>query len=267
MGLLPIIRRKRGRAFQILRMFETETCAIPEKAPAYGSWQVRSERLQWAQSRPSILHASPNRENVDQPHLSVQSAARRHRCCKTDCKTLDRGAAKSLNCGCSSMVEQKPSKLMTRVRFPSPAPNQDLPGAGFDLERRSAATGDLPPAGGSFCFEAHRAPERGRPSARSSSPSAHPPPVDSIAAERHWPRPIVRTMIGVRGNSLPPPIGPSPPGEVAEWLKAADCKSARASVRWFESSPLHQPRNQVSPFRWQLHPIIVEQIRFPPRYP
>ena len=24
--------------------------------------------------------------------------------------------------GCSSMVEQKPSKLMTRVRFPSPAP-------------------------------------------------------------------------------------------------------------------------------------------------
>src|SRR4051794_14183834 len=30
------------------------------------------------------------------------------------------------------------------------------------------------------------------------------------------------------------------PGEVAEWLKAADCKSARASVRWFESSHLHQ---------------------------
>jgi hypothetical protein len=30
-------------------------------------------------------------------------------------------------------------------------------------------------------------------------------------------------------------------GGVAEWLKAADCKSARVSVRWFESSPLHQP--------------------------
>ena len=28
---------------------------------------------------------------------------------------------------------------------------------------------------------------------------------------------------------------------MAEWLKAADCKSARASVRWFESSPVHQP--------------------------
>ena len=29
-------------------------------------------------------------------------------------------------------------------------------------------------------------------------------------------------------------------GQVAEWLKAADCKSARFSVRWFESSPVHQ---------------------------
>ena len=30
-------------------------------------------------------------------------------------------------------------------------------------------------------------------------------------------------------------------GWVAEWLMAADCKSARASVRWFESSPFHHP--------------------------
>ena len=29
---------------------------------------------------------------------------------------------KLIRCGCSSMVELKPSKLMTRVRFPSPAP-------------------------------------------------------------------------------------------------------------------------------------------------
>ena len=28
---------------------------------------------------------------------------------------------------------------------------------------------------------------------------------------------------------------------MAEWLKAADCKSARVSVRWFESTPVHQP--------------------------
>ena len=28
---------------------------------------------------------------------------------------------------------------------------------------------------------------------------------------------------------------------MAEWLKAADCKSARVSVRWFESSPVHHP--------------------------
>src|SRR3546814_3751215 len=32
-----------------------------------------------------------------------------------------------------------------------------------------------------------------------------------------------------------------PQGQVAEWLKAADCKSARVSVRWFESSPVHHP--------------------------
>src|SRR5438270_547562 len=35
------------------------------------------------------------------------------------------------------------------------------------------------------------------------------------------------------------------PGGVAERLKAADCKSARASVRWFESSPLHHSRAQA----------------------
>src|SRR5215469_17456133 len=41
--------------------------------------------------------------------------------------------------GCSSMVEQKPSKLMTRVRFPSPAPMLSntytigiVPGCGWD---------------------------------------------------------------------------------------------------------------------------------------
>ena len=33
-------------------------------------------------------------------------------------EVVDSGKA----CGCSSMVEQKPSKLTTRVRFPSPAP-------------------------------------------------------------------------------------------------------------------------------------------------
>ena len=28
-------------------------------------------------------------------------------------------------------------------------------------------------------------------------------------------------------------------GGVAEWLKAADCKSADVRLRWFESYPLH----------------------------
>ncbi len=49
--------------------------------------------------------------------------------------------------------------------------------------------------------------------------------VDRGAAIRHW--------------SRLPIIGPH--GQVAEWLKAADCKSARVSVRWFESSPVHHP--------------------------
>ena len=38
-------------------------------------------------------------------------------------------------CGCSSMVEQKPSKLTTRVRFPSPAPF--TPAAGGIISKRS----------------------------------------------------------------------------------------------------------------------------------
>ncbi len=45
-----------------------------------------------------------------------------HRLCPVGAdapSTVMRSAAR---CGCSSMVEQQPSKLMTRVRFPSPAP-------------------------------------------------------------------------------------------------------------------------------------------------
>ena len=36
-------------------------------------------------------------------------------------------------------------------------------------------------------------------------------------------------------------------GRVAEWLMAADCKSARVSVRWFESSPFHQLNKGFQP--------------------
>ena len=57
-----------------------------------------------------------------------------------------------------------------------------------------------------------------------------------------WPGwPCARSHPRLRLTAPPSPaIGPAAHrGEVAEWLKAADCKSARASVRWFESSPLH----------------------------
>src|SRR5688572_26562004 len=42
-------------------------------------------------------------------------------------------------CGCSSMVEQQPSKLMTRVRFPSPALGKGLrlAASGYQPERRT----------------------------------------------------------------------------------------------------------------------------------
>ena len=39
-------------------------------------------------------------------------------------------------------------------------------------------------------------------------------------------------------------------GQVAEWLKAADCKSARASVRWFESSPVHHNPPKPLVIQW-----------------
>jgi hypothetical protein len=43
--------------------------------------------------------------------------------------------------GCSSMVEQKPSKLTTRVRFPSPAPIFASPGAVEKFGARRAQRG------------------------------------------------------------------------------------------------------------------------------
>src|SRR6187402_841034 len=94
--------------------------------------------------------------------------------------------------GCSSMVEQKPSKLTTRVRFPSPA----------ELAKRDQ-----------------------RRSAREALASRGDKVPDALT--RPTSAAIWRACLA--------------PGEVAEWLKAADCKSARASVRWFESSTLHQP--------------------------
>ena len=62
--------------------------------------------------------------------------------------------------------------------------------------------------------------------------------VDSLRARRHMAR--LLAML-----ASPPDWLRDKPGEVAEWLKAADCKSARASVRWFESSPLHHNLRQA----------------------
>ena len=49
--------------------------------------------------------------------------------------------------GCSSMVEQKPSKLTTRVRFPSPAPAIDRPEACCSGARGISDAGGMSPGG------------------------------------------------------------------------------------------------------------------------
>src|SRR3954451_17520449 len=57
----------------------------------------------------------------------------------------------------------------------------------------------------------------------------------------------------------------NPRGEVAEWLKAADCKSARASVRWFESSPLHHDEiGCFLPFSRELGSIRMRRAALQP---
>ena len=42
-------------------------------------------------------------------------------------------------------------------------------------------------------------------------------------------------------------------GEVAEWTKAADCKSAGASLRRFESCPPHHSRFRMQDTRYEMH--------------
>ena len=48
-----------------------------------------------------------------------------------------------------------------------------------------------------------------------------------------------RPSYPLRGRSIKRPC-PAEQGEVPEWLKGADCKSAASWLRRFESSPLHQ---------------------------
>ena len=68
------------------------------------------------------------------------------------------------SCGCGSMVELKPSKLSTRVRFPSPAPSEwQRAKALFALAFLFAATpfrtdGPAPPAARTFARSATRTP-------------------------------------------------------------------------------------------------------------
>ena len=79
--------------------------------------------------------------------------------------------------GCGSMVEPQPSKLMTRVRFPSPAPCSFKPGLapGFSVNRgqvfplRENGTGLSSPA---LCRRRLRRPADARPSCRWPVPNS-----------------------------------------------------------------------------------------------
>ena len=121
--------------------------------------------------------------------------------------------------GCSSMVEQKPSKLTTRVRFPSPAPTPACRGACRSVGAHEPS--EWQQCRGTVEIWSARAAARGDNSTQT--------------------RALTHQWRAAKWRPLPAP------GEVAEWLKAADCKSARASVRWFESSPLHQSRSAALP--------------------
>ena len=57
---------------------------------------------------------------------------------------------------------------------------------------------------------------------------------------RYW---VWRSIDNVAIGALPRALvtAVTTRGGVPEWLKGADCKSAGVRLRWFESSPLHQP--------------------------
>ncbi len=118
------------------------------------------------------------------------------------------------------MVEQKPSKLMTRVRFPSPAPRTADPGDRRAWSARAEARGDrlqMRPCGARLPIQ------RGAGAATQAIAKLDPSrAVDSAVGGRH--------------------CAPLPtPGEVAEWLKAADCKSARVSRTLVRIQPSPPP--------------------------
>ena len=58
---------------------------------------------------------------------------------------------------------------------------------------------------------------------------------------RYW---VWRSIDNVAIGALPRALvtAVTTRGGVPEWLKGADCKSARVRLRWFESSPLHHPK-------------------------
>ena len=109
---------------------------LPSKAGRVRTWRNgRRARLRiWCltayefeshrpHSNPSIKHPSKYVE-----HAVVAQLVERH---LAKVEVAGPSPVYRSTCGCSSMAELQPSKLATRVRFPSPAPEKVLPRKGL----------------------------------------------------------------------------------------------------------------------------------------
>ena len=127
-------------------------------------------------------------------------------------------------CGCSSMAELQPSKLATRVRFPSPAPEErqiaskrrpvgwrfryaQMAVAATVLEERCLRTALLPPSPGRFA-PGRRICKENSCLRREKTRPAVQLRCFSLQSERLWPRPH-RRVIG--GTGMPSGESPQAP--------------------------------------------------------
>ena len=127
----------------------------------------------------------------------------------------------------------------------------NLPGAGSLLERPNAVRGDKPTRRG-------HAEELERTSAASGEKPTARAALNRRIIEPHALTAQVRAAIWrvclAALTSLEDPKRGMPRGEVAEWLKAADCKSARVSrtlVRIQPSPPAFKEKRVRSPKNWR----------------
>ena len=139
--------------------------------------QAQSEKQD--QTQTTAQPAPPHKNTPNQPHnkQDKNDAAYQH-----PARAKQPQAAYA--CGCSSMVERKPSKLKTRVRFPSPAPHSLNPPAPAAPTARVAQWQSVP-------LVRERSPVQSWPWAPvppiSKIPSIQPPPDFQNSQPTHIP--------------------------------------------------------------------------------